>query len=646
LKSYYKDAKLNKFARGLITNIDVEDIPGDGFTHFLNFTNGRKGGSACKIHGTKDSGCSVPAGGLEVIQLYFASLDKAGVKTGYLFAQLKGTTNGLDLWYCEYDYATNTWGSWTELVGTATPYGGAVKADKVNFANFRSNLRVGCGHYADSFPLWIGYINREKDTDLHGYFNNLVEYQGLYVARAELDECDINALINTVTVLETATISVGLPIDAGILISRKNYFLKAVYEFDGYQQGNAARDKYYMYTPVSNAPGVSDNYCALNVKLRVDSSTFCKRLSGISIYAGETFRDYYEEDALIPAEPIPEDLVNYHRIVRLDINDDTELFNFNGMVVEADGLNVMQIVNPGHEVAGHLWWDYPDEIFTGMYIKYRQKGTSTWTTIAISSCNNLGNSAAAISYLKVVGASAYAAVASGTTYYEVKIMARWVLVPATNYYTIYFVLNGQSLTGAVYQRKFGDVNYDRPSVTQGRIIAAGCYLQQDAPEDKAEYKNNLWCFSEINSDGNPEPDKLSGFFFTDIDSDDKALIATDYKWSTYYPDRFVILWHKKSIHIAKFDANGVMSLDQQPYPVGLIAPDSLWFDGQGYYFLGREKHWLDVFYFNPQTGKPKRIGYPIADIIKSWNKKNIDRAVGWYDAEHKRYMIAIPEFEA
>ena len=706
-KRYYKKINLSGFERGLVTNVDPADIPKNGFTRFQNFVSGRVGRAACKRHGIRDAGCSVPSTAFEIIQLYYVTLDKAGTKTGFMFAQLKGDTNGLDLYYCEYSYSTGTWGSWqsiaytlsytsggtyqlksgdvitgatggatatvvsltlasgtfaggdaagvltlVEQVGTfeaenlnvgansnvATiasdsassglpAYGGAIKADRLNFSNFRGTVRAGAGHYSDSFPLWIGYLNREKDTKEWGYFNNTNEFVGLYTARAGLEEADANSLISSVDI--HFLVSTDPQLYGGNLTERGTHFFAVTYEYDGYQEGNSERDAVFSKV-LGTAGGITiDTFrYALEGLLTIDSSVINKRISAINIYDGFTG---FEENATI-------DNIEYKHIQRLDINEDDEIVSFNGTVISGD-LNTMYVYFPQGETVSQSPW--PIGVFDNLYIKYRKQGTSDWATLSITGYNVVWNESSIRWDMTIDAGSNYT---GGIGIYEVKIMTRWELVSGTTYKK-YFIHNNLVSPSNIYTRKFGNVNYDRPHFVQGRQIVAGCYSLADAPEDEAKYESNLWRYSEFNTDGNPEPDKLSGWFYTDADEDDKGLVATDFKWQIGYSSRLVILWHKKSIHTGRFNESGLMVLDKEPYPVGLVAADSLYYDGSGYYFIGREKHRLGVFYFNPQAGKPKRVDYPIADQIKSLNIKNIDRTVGWFDAEQNRYMIATPEFE-
>lgn len=642
MKKQYTPIVIGKFNAGLVSNIDPNDIPGKGFRVFQNFVIGRYGGGIAKRLGIREAGCGVPTTSFEIIQLYFASLQKQNVKTGYMFVQLKGDTNGLDLHYCEYNYSTKVWGSWSELVGTANPAGGAVKADKLNFAGvWRDGIRIGCGANSDSYPLWVGYINKEKDTDLNGYFNNLVEYQGLYVSRAALAECSIETVIGyNITEKRNAT-AVG--ISAGLLTTDKRYFYKATYEYDGYQEGNADRDSFTQWTlsPPSNLTEVLHG--GLLFKVSIDASTMNKRLSAINIYKAEINKQFVEGVEGGGDFQTPEDSLVYNKLIRLDINKDDILYTYTGRVEGAIDKTKMLVLNP-IDLSTPNWFEIPDDLFdTYCYIKYRELGTATWTTVQITNTVTVLHSDGYY-YLNISRTGDYQG-STQTKYYEVQIVSRWALSAGTTYEK-YFVDNGMIPIGNQYVRKFGDVNYKRSTFVQDRQVACGNYVLQDAPEDIAKFFPDLVVYSEFNTDGTPEPDKLSGFFYLSIDSDDEAIIAKDFKWSKDYADRLVVIFCKKSIHLARFDANGVMMLDREPYPIGLVAPDTIWNDGEKFWFLGREKHKLDLFVFSPSSGKPQGIGFPVADLIKQLNKTDLFYSIGWYDAECRQYRIAFPEFES
>jgi hypothetical protein len=124
------------------------------------------------------------------------------------------------------------------------------------------------------------------------------------------------------------------------------------------------------------------------------------------------------------------------------------------------------------------------------------------------------------------------------------------------------------------------------------------------------------------------------------------MIGMQFKWSKDYPARQLYIWSKKALWCLQFNESGnPLSLDKEPIAIGILAPESLIFDGTGFWWLGKEKQKIGIYYFDPQRGNPRRIDDTVI-FIDLLRKKNLDRAIGWLDPETNSYRINIPEFES
>ena len=576
----------------------------------------------------------------EIINLYFAVLQKAGTETGLLVVQLNGDVNGLDLLYNEYTLATAAWGGWQLLAGNAGldfDQGLTVKADRVNFQfdsrGQASAMRLGCGSYADSPPVWIGYVNREKDVDENGYFNNAIEYVGIYTDLARMAECDFNGLIGASTLYYLTNISGGTYY-GGKLINTMSYYVAGVWEYDGFQEGNCQRDQFYSFSAFE--PVYEEDVLAYTneIKITVTAADLSKRATGLGLYLG--IRPRSSAGITIGEEGLPECL----RLGRIDINKDTEWFYFAGQVDSAD-LNQM-VVYLGDKP------DWASDCLNNMYIKYKKVGESSWTTKAISNTVADGWPGEDQSkYLKIYVADNY----DGAGDYDVRIVSRWSDNGDGTYSTYILINHGmEDLGSSVYGRKFDKVNYRRIEMAAGMMFGIGNYVLADLDSDRDEYLPMVLRMSSFNAQyGTPDLDKLSrALAVTGGGLDDEIMRVMEYDYDAgemYDPGTITVyMFSRREIYRLHVKDGEITSMVNLHYGVGLAAADSLMLYKRTFYFLGSEGGEIGWYKYHPGQGAAERISDTILDRLAGFNKKYLKQGLSYHLPGARQIRFTVPEF--
>jgi len=176
-------------------------------------------------------------------------------------------------------YWSNTGKDWVQFDGNITN-----KYPAARFLQRGGVLIVPAGDDSDSYPIWYGYINREKDTDKNGYFGNGKEYVGYYCSKATPEK----PVLNSDAVGNLTFDSVTQVTDAGDMDeSAENRIMYRVsYVYDGFQES-------LMNDEMTDIVLSGSSTAAVNIVLAFDGTTFedsgndyylNKRITGIKIY--------------------------------------------------------------------------------------------------------------------------------------------------------------------------------------------------------------------------------------------------------------------------------------------------------------------------------------------------------------------------
>jgi len=551
-----------------------------------------------------------------------------------------GLEHGLNYWYREYDYQVGVWGAWQGSSAT-TPFSeehiyGTTKADRIRWSKFPNVVRGACGAYSNSNPLWIGYVDRGIDQD-KGFFRT-------YTYPNPRDRYGISDVI----------VSEGIPqVTAGIKLLathhhgedeeygfyRKALLLIVLPEYDGVQIANIDHiDNFvfgsYEYYKTLIIPYTDDlDYyrydLSLAVVLNLGGSALtpmCPRLTGFHIYKCESGYEPYTSQGEKYSWSTP------LLVRRIDSQTGTDYV----MIRDWQFINNSPGTNIWIANLGPSGWVKVDDEFIDFWIEIKiSEGNFERYRITDSNTSSVTFIASADTQMVT------------STRYVYSIRERWVSQVVDEVFDIKLKLDTIGLINSAAPpyfpepNKIEDEDYDIPQITanykasihfENRHIIGNCFYN-------GEYHPLMMRYSDV--DG-------SDFAGHDLFVNEHIIpaLAGDEIMGYASSLKMLSVFTKQDIFRYMFEDGGAPVLQDTPYNVGLVAPDSLVTIDGIHFFVGQEGNRISKYKYDG-IHKPERIGDRIQDdLTEAINQPGVVKEMiqGFHNKNANRYDISINRF--
>jgi hypothetical protein len=541
-----------------------------------------------------------------------------------------GAENNLDYYWREYDFESALWDDWSEHQSTLDY--GTTKADRIRWSGFEGILRGACGNESDSYPLWFGYVNRNKN-DSNGFFHD-------YTHTGE--NGDYDGFTGVIASQDLPTVKYGISRTGdGVFTDVHNAIYGnevvryiAIPIYDGHQVCSPNQAEAYSPTVdywVEVNYGTDNNFQATRLLLDVDWSDEEKmvRLSGFNIYESRALEGEYAGEGLVTFSPW-----TWIRYVDIQSGSTVSALNYSA-TYESTG-TYLSIANA----------NLPSNCFDDLWVHIRSKTTVVGSP---GTANNPDERYKITSTTKINGTTRIAftphpgtLLADGAVYY-ISILEHWDEVPGeTDKFRIHLFVDGNSAVGEAPwwlpdPNRLDDDSYSLPTVSCN-YRCSGYFLERhfvgNVYYDGVKYPLMIrW--------SNPTNDPLAGhdlypnYLFIPSDEDDEVMGFAQTL-------NVLSIFTRKKIFKYVFEG-GIPVLQETPYHVGLYASDSLITHNGIHWFFGIDGQILSKYKYDG-IRKPRDVGKKIRDQIDARLAVPYvqpSQIIGWYDTRTSKYKIAI-----
>jgi len=531
------------------------------------------------------------------------------------------------LWY--WNNSSSQWTQFDDKITNVYP--------KARFLQRGGVLITAAGDTETSYPVWYGYVNREKDNDENGFFGNNKEYVGYYASKAAIAK----PVLNTDAVGNLTFDALTQVEDAGDFEggdgTRVMYRISFVY--DGFQESLLSEEMTDIVLT-----GSIPNPVAVSFDLVFDSATFNdtvndyylnKRITAIKIYRAslasslqvakvlENIAGYFATKLLNHVTPgrdpseefnkgeIPKIFraTDFYLLNQVDINDGTSLPYYEGYGTVVTTTLTDTNLNDDYAVADK-WNNFFIKLVGDTVTEYIEITDSTTNTLTLKAAPTDGNGSyqyTIVSRWRVDGSD-----------YKIKILDSYDdLSQWTNPYT----------TEVNHTSEQIDPNYEDAVYIHNRMFVGPVWFNNQTHKDWV-----MW--SNIDANGS---------YAVDVFPADNVIKVSDLgireiKRLGTMMDRLIIFGDVDiaMLSIASGSEFG-WELDDTYQEVGLLAPESLTkIDGR-YYYLSAD----GVRVFDGNTSN--LISVAVEDVDNfPFNVTTLSEAVGWHDPEKRQYCLHWP----
>ncbi|RJQ87729.1 MAG: hypothetical protein C4519_00330 [Desulfobacteraceae bacterium] len=624
-------------ARGMVSSSDPLDVPPEAGLLVENADFSRKLGALCKRPGfdlhalaaglPPEAGVILSLAYLPYVKVWDdLGTTKINQHTGRLIVQVNGE-HGLDYYYREINLDTGAIGAWSLLQSSLDC--GTTRADRIRWVLEPGVLRGVCGNWEDSYPVWMGYIDRAI-ADHNGYFHDFT-YRGATVPADLRGYHDIF----TSRVLPEA--------EAGMKFIGKYLFGSAGYKnmglryllvpvFDGHQVATPNEIELInseWSTNITVDLGCNDVHRFVHLQIATIWSQN-PRLTGFNVYESHSLETRQNVSTLID----PYDDWKLARQIDLRIGNPNPVYQEWGR----------SEIYPGQD--SHMNIQYTDylenDCFNDLWIEiivsethsefYRVTDTTSEDPSEYTYIHFTPDLNTQIQHLRD---------------YSIRLYERWKQVGAGNFFSIDLLMDGTGLSEQVapewlpLPNQVNDPTYKYPKIGanyQHAIFFEEMLVAGNVFFDGVKKPLDVMISLPINSD----------FAGHDLFPDTINLepMADDEIMGFAQSLNILGIFTKYRIFRYTFDDSGPRLLES-PFKIGLVAPDSLVTINGWHWFLGRHGPERSVYRWDG-IHPPEDMGAQIGDELKEMLAEDgviPEHAIGWFDKRTQQYRLALNAYQ-
>jgi hypothetical protein len=632
--------------QGMISASDPLDVPPEAALYLENADFSRKLGALCKRPGFDiytlaeglpvDMGLILSLGWFPYIKVWNdAGETKINERRGRVIVQVNGE-HGLDFYYRELNLDTGAWEAWSGLQSSLNY--GATRADRIRWLVEPGVMRGVCGNWFDSFPIWIGYVDRNQ-TEGNGFFHDYTFNGGTPTE----DKRTYSGLFSSVAL---PVISGGIKLigkylfgDAGYKNMAVRYLVVPI--FDGHQV--ASLDQ---LEPISSAygkiltvdMGANDVHRFNHLQLAVSwihnsppDSGPNPRLTGYNIYESHSAMTAHGLAMLVD----PYDDWKLSR--QIDLREGNAL-----PVYKAEG--TCDFTAGGHCTINVPFTDFlENDCFNDLWMEILID-ENTIETYRVEDTTSEDPSQYTFLHFTSHANSQLQWAAN----YPIRLYERWKQVGTSNTFTIDLMLDGTGLSEQVppewlpAPNRVNDPTYKYPKIGANyrhAIMFEEMMIVGNVYFDGAKRPLDIMISNPINAD----------FAGHDLYPDTITLdpLSDDEEMGFAQSLNILSLFTKYRIFRFTFDESGPRLLEA-PYSIGLVAPDSLVTINGWHWFLGRHGPEVSVYRYDG-IHAPEDMGAQIGDDLKAIiaaSGVQLEHAIGWFDKRTQQYRLAINSYQS
>lgn len=328
----------------------------------------------------------------------------------HAYAKTTQTMLMIDTATLYYYHASNGW--------TAVSWDGAGSADFLNadgnngdvrFWFERGKLHIAAG--PNGTPAVYMYIDREKDSDKNGFYNNNVELDGFWLGPEVIPTFDASSYL-TITEFDALNNTVAY---ANCLQRKIRHYVMGVFVCGG----DVAIPSTTGMTSFKGDAGAESYF--VEIKITLPSSGFDKRITGIDLYAAID-NEAVEKGRIDLANDTDFPYIDWKHLRTIDINNPNLIWSGTAY---ADGGDTIMVIykwlnGEGGELDGSLD-HFPDDSLNNFKCRYRLSPAVGWTIRNVTDTLFHKNIVAGIDVLKITldGANI------DQNYYEIQVYSEW-----------------------------------------------------------------------------------------------------------------------------------------------------------------------------------------------------------------------------